>query len=144
LTVFNYPQKSLQWQLQAKGIQEEQDEEGGYASESNTKRYSDGYTDGGHQAATDSTYNVACDPSGAHTSDGQHTTTYCSGWANGYTATWNSLHGQAGQLSTQTQQQDQKQTQAVHTCIALKCEIIQSGNQGQDQGSNQGSTGGGQ
>jgi hypothetical protein len=26
LTVFNYPQKSLQWQLQAKGIQ---DEEGG-------------------------------------------------------------------------------------------------------------------
>jgi hypothetical protein len=26
LTVFNYPQKSLQWQLQAKGIQEEQDE----------------------------------------------------------------------------------------------------------------------
>ena len=24
-----------------------------------------------------------------YTCDGQHTTTYCTGWANGYTSTWN-------------------------------------------------------
>ena len=46
-----------------------------------------------HRAAsTDYTYNPTCDPNGQYTSDGQHTTVYCSGWADGYTATWNANH----------------------------------------------------
>jgi hypothetical protein len=60
---------------------------------SDTQRYNDGYSNGGQAAATDSTYNPICDPNGQYTSDGQHSTTYCTGWANGYTATWNANHG---------------------------------------------------
>src|SRR6266516_8084137 len=59
---------------------------------SDTQRYNDGYSNGGQAAATDSTYNPTCDPTGAYTSGGGHTPTYCSGWANGYTATWNAKH----------------------------------------------------
>ena len=44
------------------------------------------------QAAKDSAYNPACDPTGAYTSDGQYTTTYCDDWAKGYAATWNAKH----------------------------------------------------
>ena len=33
----------------------------------------------------------ACDPTGAHTSDGKHTIYYCNGWFKGYSATWNNL-----------------------------------------------------
>ena len=58
-----------------------------------TQRYTSGLSDGGQQAATDfqnhNAFNLTCDRTGAHTSDGQHTTLYCSGWANGYTAAWN-------------------------------------------------------
>jgi hypothetical protein len=64
-----------------------------YASESNTKRYNDGYSNRSDAAARDSAYNPACDPTGVYTSDGQHMTTYCDGWANEYTATWNANHG---------------------------------------------------
>ncbi len=67
---------------------------GAYARHlSDSQRYNDGYSNGGQAAATDSTYNPTCDPNSQYTSDGQHSTTYCSGWANGYTATWNSNHG---------------------------------------------------
>jgi hypothetical protein len=59
---------------------------------SDTQRYNDGYSNGVQAAATDSTYNPTCDPTGAYTSGGGHTPTYCSGWANGYTATWNANH----------------------------------------------------
>jgi hypothetical protein len=56
------------------------------------ERYNSGFSDGGQQAATDfqnhSLFNASCDPTGAHASDGQHTTLYCSVWTNGYTATW--------------------------------------------------------
>jgi hypothetical protein len=115
---------------------------------SDNQRYSDGFNDGSNAATTDrengNPYNPACDPSGAHTSDGQHTTIYCSGWAQGYTSAWYGNNSPTYQSSTQNQRQDQKQNQAVHTCIALKCEIMQSGSQGQDQQSNEGVTGGGQ
>lgn len=65
-----------------------------YASRhlSDTKRYNDGYSNGAQAASTDYTYNPTCDPNGQYTSDGQHTTIYCSGWADGYTATWNANH----------------------------------------------------
>jgi hypothetical protein len=59
---------------------------------SDTQRYNDGYSNGAQAAAADSTYNPTCDPTGAYTSGGGHTPTYCSGWANGYTATWNANH----------------------------------------------------
>jgi len=59
------------------------------------ERFNFGYSDGGQQAATDfrnhSPFNSACDPSGAHTSDGKHTIYYCNGWFKGYSATWNNL-----------------------------------------------------
>lgn len=106
---------------------------------SGNQRYSDGFNDGTQAAITDrqngNQFNPACDPTGAHTSDGQHTTTYCSGWSDGYTSAWNGL---TEQTLTQNQQQDQRQSQTVHNCIALRCEIIQ----GQDQQSNQGIGGG--
>jgi hypothetical protein len=51
-----------------------------YTSENNAKRYNDGYSNGSDAAAGDSTYNPACDPTGAYTSDGQHTAIYCDGW----------------------------------------------------------------
>jgi hypothetical protein len=114
---------------------------------SDTQRYNDGVQDGTQAASTDrqngNQFNPACDPTGTHTSDGQHTTIYCSGWSVGYTSVWNG-NNSGGQTTTQNQQQDQRQSQTVHTCIALKCEIIQRGSQGQDQESNQGSTEGGQ
>lgn len=106
---------------------------------SDNQRYNDGFNDGSNAVTADrengNPYNPACDPAGAHTNDGQHTTIYCSGWAQGYTSAWG---GPVEQTQTQNQHQDQKQNQAVHTCIALKCEIIQSGSQGQDQQSNGG------
>jgi hypothetical protein len=65
-----------------------------YASESDAKRSSDGFNDGSQAAQSDkqsgNQFNPACDPNGLHTSDGQHTTLYCNGWAQGYTSTWNS------------------------------------------------------
>lgn len=72
-----------------------------YASESNSKRYNDGFSNGGQAAATDkqqgNAYNPVCDPTGQYTSDGQHSTTYCNGWANGYSSAWNGNGGNSGQ-----------------------------------------------
>jgi hypothetical protein len=70
---------------------------------SDSQRYNDGFNDGS-QAATSARqngnqFNPACDPTGAHTSDGQHTTIYCTGWANGYTSVWNGNSGQQGGFS---------------------------------------------
>jgi hypothetical protein len=102
---------------------------------SDNQRYNDGFNDGSNAARADrengSQFNPACDPTGAHTSDGQHTTIYCSGWSDGYTSAW-------GGPTEQTLTQSQRQSQTVHTCIALRCDIIQ----GQDQQSNQGIEGG--
>jgi len=60
---------------------------------SDAQRYSDGFANGGQAAATDRQqgipFNTVCDPTGNYTSGGGHTTTYCTGWVNGYTATWN-------------------------------------------------------
>ena len=62
---------------------------------SNAQRYSDGYANGGQQASTDFQYhkpfNLTCDPASLYTTGGGHTGIYCSGWTNGYTATWNNL-----------------------------------------------------
>src|SRR5581483_8707631 len=89
---------------------------------SDNQRYNDGFNDGSNAATVDrengNQFSPTCDPSNTHTSDGQHTTLYCSGWAQGYTSAWN---GPTEQTQTQNQQQEQKQNQAVHTCIALKC-----------------------
>ena len=41
---------------------------------------------------SDTSFNPACDPQGPHTSDGQHTSTYCNAWTSGYTSTWNSQY----------------------------------------------------
>jgi hypothetical protein len=46
-------------------------------AESDSKRASDGFNDGSNAARSDTSFNPACDPTGAHTSDGQHTSTYC-------------------------------------------------------------------
>jgi hypothetical protein len=106
---------------------------------SDNQRYNDGFNDGSNAARADrengNQFNPACDPTGAHTSDGQHTTIYCSGWSDGYNSAWG---GPIEQTLTQNQHQEQKQSQTVHTCIALRCDIIQ----GQDQQSNQGIGGG--
>jgi hypothetical protein len=56
------------------------------------QRYSDGYSNGGQAASTDTNYNPTCDPTNAYTSGGGHTPTYCKGWFDGYTATWNTNH----------------------------------------------------
>ena len=69
---------------------------------SDTQRYSDGYSNGSDAAARDSNYNVACDPTGAYTSGGGHTTTYCNGWTNGYIATWNTNHPGSSSSNTYT------------------------------------------
>jgi hypothetical protein len=100
------------------------------SNESNSQRSHDGFNDGTNAARTDVTFNPACDPQGLHTSDGQHSSTYCNAWSNGYTTTWNSIH-QTDQTQTQTLQS--KQTQSG-TCIALVCKQIQSGTQGANQG----------
>ena len=39
-----------------------------------------------------SLFNPACDPTGAHTSGGQHSTAYCTAWTNGYIYAWNAKH----------------------------------------------------
>jgi hypothetical protein len=60
-----------------------------------TERFNFGFSDGGEQATTDflnhSPFNSACDPTGAHTSDGKHTIYYCDGWFKGYSTTWKDL-----------------------------------------------------
>jgi hypothetical protein len=52
---------------------------------SNSQRYHDGFNDGSQAALlarqNGNQFNPACDPTGIHTSDGQHTTIYCAGWA---------------------------------------------------------------
>ncbi|MDQ6863187.1 MAG: hypothetical protein M3044_05130 [Thermoproteota archaeon] len=62
---------------------------------SNAQRYSDGYANGGQQASTDfqnhKPFNLTCDPTSHYTTGGGHTGIYCSGWTNGYTATWHDL-----------------------------------------------------
>jgi hypothetical protein len=67
-----------------------------YASESNSKRYNDGFSNGAQAAATDKQQgnpsNPTCDPTGRYTSDGQHSTIYCNGWANGYASTSDGQH----------------------------------------------------
>jgi hypothetical protein len=60
---------------------------------SDTQRYNDGYSNGSDAAATDlrngNPFNAGCDPNGTFTSGGGHTTTYCNGWTDGYTSTYN-------------------------------------------------------
>lgn len=100
--------------------------------ESNSKRSSDGFNDGSNAARSDTSFNPACDPQSLHTSDGQHTATYCNAWTDGYTSTWNSLHSASGTTTTQqTQQQTQLQQQSQRgVCIAISC----NQNQGRSQG----------
>jgi hypothetical protein len=71
-----------------------------YASESNDKRYSDGYSNGSDAAARATVYDVTCDPNNQFTSGGGHTTTYCNGWTNGYIATWNTNHPGSPTINT--------------------------------------------
>jgi hypothetical protein len=106
-------------------------------AESDSKRANDGFNDGSNAARSDTSFNPACDPTGAHTSDGQHTSTYCNAWTSGYTSTWNSQHTNTPDTFNQRQDQSQKQSQSG-TCIALVCKQTQSGSQGADQGQTQG------
>ena len=39
-----------------------------------------------------SLFNPACDPTGAHTTGGQHPTAYCTAWTNGYIYAWDAQH----------------------------------------------------
>jgi hypothetical protein len=59
-------------------------------------RYINGTTDGTEAALSDiqrgTEFNPACDPTGSHASDLQHTTEYCNGWTNGYISAWNYEH----------------------------------------------------
>jgi hypothetical protein len=61
---------------------------------SDTQRYNDGYSNGSDAAATDrqngNPFDSTCDPTSRYTSGGGHTTTYCNGWTDGYTSTYNS------------------------------------------------------
>ena len=103
-------------------------------AESDSKRASDGFKDGSNAARSDTSFNPACDPQGLHTSDGQHTSTYCNAWTRGYTSTWSSQHTYTP-TDTFNQRQDQSQEQSQSgTCIALVCKQTQSGSQGADQG----------
>ena len=104
---------------------------------SDAQRTSDGFNDGSNQARVDVNFNPACDPQGVHTSDNQHSTSYCTGWSSGYVSTWNSLHPNNVQQMTQTQLQTETQMQSQRsTCIAIICNNRQSGSQ--DQSANQG------
>ena len=53
-------------------------------------------------------FNSACGPTGSHTSDGQHSIQYCSGWAQGYTTT--KMAGNITQNAPTTQPSDAYQT----------------------------------
>jgi hypothetical protein len=59
-------------------------------------RYINGSNDGSQAAISNiqaaMSFNPACDPTAAHTSDGIHTTHYCNGWTTGYISTWNAKH----------------------------------------------------
>lgn len=110
------------------------------SNESNSQRSHDGFNEGSQAARQDISFNPACDPGGKFTNDGQHTSTYCNAWSDGYTSTWNSIH-QTDQTQIQQQKEQQKQAQSG-LCIALTCNQIQEGNQGQSQSSNQGTSNG--
>jgi hypothetical protein len=79
---------------------------------SDSQRYNDGFNDGSQAAQTDkqngNSFNSACDPQGLHTSDGQHTTLYCNGWADGYNSAWNGNSGSQSSSSDNSGQQQQR------------------------------------
>lgn len=60
----------------------------------NSSEHNTGFIDGGVVARLDlqngNPFNPACDPTGAFaSSNGQHSTTFCSGWTRGYMESWN-------------------------------------------------------
>lgn len=68
-----------------------------YASESNSKRYNDGYNEGyGWYANHPNDGPNNCDPDSLYTSGGGHTSTYCNGWYDGYTAASNGNNSPQG------------------------------------------------
>ncbi len=72
---------------------------------SDSQRYNDGYNNGYSAALQDNSYDSTCDPHGQYTSDGQHTTYYCNGWANGYQDGWNNKNnGNSYNSGTQQEQ----------------------------------------
>jgi hypothetical protein len=82
-----------------------------------TERFNFGFSDGGQQATTDflnhSPFNAACDPTGAHTSDGKHTLYYCEGWFEGYSTKWNNLAQATAPANPQPAQEPLKQASEV-------------------------------
>ncbi|MGA9153449.1 MAG: hypothetical protein WBZ36_22955 [Candidatus Nitrosopolaris sp.] len=82
-----------------------------------TERFNFGFSDGEQQATTDflnhSPFNSACDPTGAHTSDGKHTMYYCDGWFKGYSTTWNNLAQANAPANPQPAQEPLKQASEV-------------------------------
>ena len=82
-----------------------------------TERFNFGFSDGVQQATTDflnhSPFNSACDPNGAHTSDGKHTMYYCDGWFKGYSTTWNNLAQANAPPNPQPAQESLKQDSEV-------------------------------
>lgn len=59
----------------------------GLSAETPEQRAGSGTMDGQAAGVLDKQagrYNPACDPTGSHTSDGQHTTYYCNAWTSGY------------------------------------------------------------
>ncbi len=67
------------------------------SSESNSKRYDDGFNNAPLQS---SNYDTTCDPYKQYTSDGTHTRYYCDGWTNGYNAGWNSKNNNENRDNT--------------------------------------------
>lgn len=82
-----------------------------------TERFNFGFSDGGQQATTDflnhSPFYSACDPTGAHTSDGKHTVYYCEGWFKGYSTTWSNLAQANAPANPQPAQEPVKQASEV-------------------------------
>lgn len=98
-----------------------------FASESNSKRYNDGYGNGFDWYANhpnDGANN--CDPDKLYTSDGTHTDTYCNGWANGYTAASYSTNNN-GNANTGNQQSASSDIHGNNNRVTI--------NQGQSQSS---------
>src|SRR5207249_695546 len=95
---------------------------------SDSQRYSDGFTNGAQAAATDrqqgNSFNPTCDPTGRYTSGGGHTTSYCNGWVNGYTSTYNG--GGGGVVPQPSPSVGSSQENFASKCNTIQPILVQS------------------
>jgi hypothetical protein len=96
---------------------------------SDTLRYNDGYANVEQQASIDfqsgNSFNTACDLTGAYTSAGGHTTSYCDEWTDGYTSTY-----KGGSPQTQTSGvSSSSQENFPSECYAIQGILVQSCNE---------------